>query len=63
MAFIRTAKKIGAVAVVMTTDAYKNDQVNAFYQKMGFSLLKTFEAQPGRRLKEYILNLGAEKVE
>lgn len=58
LAFNRTAEKMGAAAVVLTTDTFQNDRVKEFYQKLGFRLLKTFEAQPGRWLNEYILDLG-----
>lgn len=56
-AFNRAARSLGAGTVVLTTDAYLNDQVNHFYKKMGFFLIKTFEAQPGRWLNEYGLDL------
>jgi ribosomal protein S18 acetylase RimI-like enzyme len=57
MAFARAARNNEARTLVLTTDAYHNDQVNGFYHKLGFSLQKTFEAQPGRWLNEYSLDL------
>lgn len=57
-AFNGAARKIGATAVSLTTDTFQNDQVNEFYKKFGFRLIKRFEAQPGRWLNEYILDLG-----
>ena len=59
LAFNGRAEKMGATAVVLTTNTFQNDRVNEYYQKLGFRLLKTFEAQPGRWLNEYILDLGA----
>ena len=52
-AFIQRAKELGAISVRLTTDTYKNEAVNAFYQRQGFILMRTFEAQPGRWLNEY----------
>lgn len=53
IAFIQRAEELGAISVRLTTDTYRNEAVNAFYQKQGFNLLRTFEAQPGRWLNEY----------
>jgi len=52
-AFIQRAKELGAISVRLTTDTYRNEAVNAFYQRQGFVLMRTFEAQPGRWLNEY----------
>lgn len=52
-AFIQRAKELGAISVRLTTDTYRNEAVNAFYQRQGFILMRTFEAQPGRWLNEY----------
>lgn len=52
-AFILRAKELGAISVRLTTDTYRNESVNAFYQRQGFILIRTFEAQPGRWLNEY----------
>ena len=52
-AFIQRAKDLGAISVRLTTDTYRNEAVNAFYQRQGFNLLRTFEAQPGRWLNDY----------
>jgi len=52
-AFIQRAKELGAISVRLTTDTYKNEAVNAFYQRQGFMLMRTYEAQPGRWLNEY----------
>jgi len=52
-AFIQRAKDLGAISVRLTTDTYRNEAVNSFYQRQGFILMRTFEAQPGRWLNEY----------
>jgi ribosomal protein S18 acetylase RimI-like enzyme len=53
--FISEAKEKGARRVVLTTDSKGNDEVNSFYQRLGFSCARTFEARPGRWLNEYII--------
>lgn len=58
IAFNQAAQRLGAGIVVLTTDAYHNERVNEFYHKLGFRLMKTFEAQPGRWLNEYTIDLG-----
>jgi GNAT superfamily N-acetyltransferase len=51
--FIDAAAIAGANRVVLTTDAYGNDDVNRFYQRLGFVCIRTTEARPGRWLNEY----------
>ena len=51
--FIEAAAIAGANRVVLTTDAYGNDAVNRFYQRLGFVCTRTTEARPGRWLNEY----------
>jgi ribosomal protein S18 acetylase RimI-like enzyme len=52
-AFAKAAADLGAPTVTLTTDAVDNDPVNRFYSRLGFSLQRTFESQPGRLLNEY----------
>lgn len=52
-AFASEARARGARSVVLTTDAHGNDAVNRFYIRLGFTLARSFEAQPGRTLNEY----------
>jgi ribosomal protein S18 acetylase RimI-like enzyme len=52
-AFIDAAASAGARRVVLTTDAYGNDAVNRFYQRLGFVCTGTSEVRPGRWLNEY----------
>jgi ribosomal protein S18 acetylase RimI-like enzyme len=53
--FVDAAALAGATRVTLTTDADGNDAVNRFYRNLGFSLLRTFEARPGRILNEYAI--------
>ncbi|OFW09480.1 MAG: hypothetical protein A3H96_03895 [Acidobacteria bacterium RIFCSPLOWO2_02_FULL_67_36] len=53
--FIAAARAQGAERVVLTTDAADNAAVNHFYQRLGFTCVRTFEARPGRMLNEYAI--------
>jgi ribosomal protein S18 acetylase RimI-like enzyme len=41
----------------LTTDRDENDEVNAFYRKLGFELARTFTTPEGRRMNEYLMTL------
>jgi ribosomal protein S18 acetylase RimI-like enzyme len=56
--FIVAAGNLGAERVVLTTDTTNNDTVNRFYQGLGFTCIRTFEARPGRLLNEYAIEIG-----
>jgi GNAT superfamily N-acetyltransferase len=56
--FIATAQGRGARRVLLTTDTHGNDDVNRFYQTLGFSCVRTFVARRGRWLNEYALEIG-----
>lgn len=45
--------------ITLETDAVDNDAANAFYQKNGFVLTRTFATQEGRQMNEY--RFGEEK--
>jgi ribosomal protein S18 acetylase RimI-like enzyme len=47
-----------ASAVILTTDAYGNDSVNRFYQKLGFELVGTCERSKGRMVNQYRMDLA-----
>jgi len=51
--FIEAAGALGAEQVRLTTDTHGNDSVNAFYQRLGFTLVRNLEARRGRWLNEY----------
>lgn len=54
-AFVAGARRRGASAVVLTTDAAGNDAVNAFYLAQGFILAAGYVTPEGRAMNEYIL--------
>ncbi len=56
--FIVAAGSRGADRVMLTTDANGNDAVNRFYQGLGFTCIRTFEARRGRLLNEYVIEIG-----
>lgn len=51
--FVAECSQAGISSVVLTTDAENNDQVNRFYQKIGFSKIATFERSQGRLMNAY----------
>lgn len=60
--FCAEARTRGTTLVVLTTDTYRNERGNRFYQRIGFQLARTFEAQPGRYLNEYHMKLSPEGI-
>lgn len=60
--FIAAAGSRGADRVMLTTDANDNDAVNRFYQRLGFTCIRTFEARRGRLLNEYVIKIGKSSV-
>lgn len=58
-AFIEAAGALGADRVTLTTDTRGNDAVNTFYQRLGFTHARTFEARRGRELNEYVIDRRA----
>jgi ribosomal protein S18 acetylase RimI-like enzyme len=57
-AFIEAVVALGADRVRLTTGAHDNDAVNTFYQRLGFTCVRAFEARRGRVLNEYVLEIG-----
>lgn len=53
LAFCQEARRLGAESVRLTTDSHNNDRVNRFYERIGFTRLRMFEAQRNRWLNEY----------
>ena len=53
-AIVEEAGRRGAKAVVLTTDRFGNDAVNAFHVSQGFQLARTYETPEGRAMNEYI---------
>lgn len=56
--FIAAAEGLGASRVTLTTDTHGNDAVHRFYQGLGFTSARTFEARRGRLLDEYVIEIG-----
>ncbi|MFZ5592242.1 MAG: GNAT family N-acetyltransferase [Bacillota bacterium] len=56
-AFLKKAREKGAQKVYLTTDALNNDYTNMFYQKLGFSLERTFQVASKRVMNEYVISL------
>jgi ribosomal protein S18 acetylase RimI-like enzyme len=56
-AFLRETTKRGCKRMFLTTDRDDNDAVNAFYQKLGFSIERQYETPEGRRMNEYWINI------
>lgn len=56
-AFLAEAKNRGCKRVFLTTDRDNNENVNLFYQKLGFSLERQYETPEGRRMNEYWIKL------
>lgn len=56
--FIVAAGSRDAERVMLTTDANDNGAVNRFYQGLGFTCVRTFEARRGRLLNEYVFEIG-----
>lgn len=61
-AFFEEAMQRGLKKIYLTTDKYNNDNVNAFYQKIGFRCNTTFVTPEGRWLNEFIIDLPISKV-
>jgi GNAT superfamily N-acetyltransferase len=56
-AFLAEARNRGCKRVFLTTDRDDNENVNLFYQKLGFSLERQYETPEGRRMNEYWIKL------
>ena len=54
-AFVEAAARRGAKAVVLTTDRFDNDPVNAFYVSQAFQLVRSYTTPEGRAMNEYIM--------
>lgn len=52
-AFVEEARRRGSGQVCLTTDASGNDDVNRFYEALGFSVLRRFTTREGREMNEY----------
>jgi ribosomal protein S18 acetylase RimI-like enzyme len=55
--FLAEAQNRGVAAVSLTTDRNNNEQVNAFYQRLGFTLARSFVTVEGRSMNEYVIDV------
>lgn len=58
-AFLAEAKARGCTKVFLTTDRDKNDAVNVFYSKLGFTVERQYSTPEGRRMNEYWITICA----
>lgn len=56
-AFLDEARGKGCKRVFLTTDRDNNEAVNAFYEKLGFSVERQYVTPEGRRMNEYWITL------
>ena len=56
-AFLEEAARRGVQRVNLTTDKKNNEFANCFYQKIGFSLVNSFNTPEGRAMNEYIIDI------
>jgi ribosomal protein S18 acetylase RimI-like enzyme len=61
-AFLDEAKQRGCKRVFLTTDRDNNEAVNAFYAKLGFSIVRQYVTPEGRRMNEYRIKLTEELI-
>ena len=61
--FLQKAADRGCKRVFLTTDRDDNEAVNAFYQKLGFSVERQYETPEGRRMNEYWINLADKEAD
>jgi len=59
-AFCRELSGRGIRAVCLTTDRDHNDGVNRFYQRLGFTVGRSYVTPEGRHMNEYVLSLDKE---
>jgi ribosomal protein S18 acetylase RimI-like enzyme len=53
-AFCDEMARVGAPAVCLTTDRDGNEAVNSFYERLGFTLVRSFRTPEGRWMNEYV---------
>jgi ribosomal protein S18 acetylase RimI-like enzyme len=56
-AFLSEMKRRTMNTVDLTTDRFQNDNVNAFYLRLGFHLKRTFVTPEGREMNEYVIEV------
>ncbi len=61
-AFLDEARQRGCKRIFLTTDRDNNEAVNAFYEKLGFSVERQYVTPEGRRMNEYWIELTEELI-
>ena len=56
-AFLEEAARRGVQRVNLTTDKKNNESANRFYQKIGFSIVNSFNTPEGRAMNEYVIDI------
>ena len=62
-AFLTEAASRGCKKVFLTTDRDKNDLVNSFYTKLGFSIQRQYVTPEGRRMNEYWIDIKTQVIQ
>lgn len=57
-AFCCECVRHGVTKVRLTTDAVANEAANAFYRRLGFSVIRSFTTPEGREMNEYFQDLA-----
>jgi len=55
--FLSEATRRGLAEVNLTTDRLNNEEVNRFYQQLGFGVVRTFTTPEGRQMNEFRIRL------
>jgi ribosomal protein S18 acetylase RimI-like enzyme len=58
-AFSEAMSERGVGIFCLSTDARDNDQVNRFYQSIGFRLVRQYDTPEGRAMNEYLFTTGS----
>jgi ribosomal protein S18 acetylase RimI-like enzyme len=54
--WVEEVKRRGCDGCYLTTDAYNNDKINRFYQKLGWRIESTYTTPEGRVMNRYVLD-------
>ncbi len=58
--FLNAVRQHGVHEVNLTTDRDNNESTNAFYQRLGFRLVRSYKTPEGRWMNEYAIELVGE---
>lgn len=60
--FLEDARHHSVNCVLLTTDRENNEYTNAFYRKLGFSVVRHYETPEGRSINEYFISIDPESA-